>query len=173
MVVCGLAACGGSDDSLTEPDSPVDKAAGFASLAVSLVGDSLDSDESAQAKMSGLALKKSGMYKAETTESCDGGGTVTYDEDADRAEYSDCVSIYTSGGYTLTTVMNGEAGVEGALNQARGYIEALGVSCDAVVTDGIRYRVYDGARDFEPLAYANLARLKRPAAELFRRLRRP
>jgi len=65
------------------------------------------------------------------------------------------------------------AGVEGALDQARGYIEALGVLCDAVVTDGVRYRVYDGARGFEPVAYANLARLKRPAAELFKRLRRP
>jgi hypothetical protein len=65
------------------------------------------------------------------------------------------------------------AGVEGALDQARGYVEALGVACDAVVTDGIRYRLYEGARGFEPVAYANLARLKHPAAELFSRLERP
>jgi hypothetical protein len=65
------------------------------------------------------------------------------------------------------------AGVEGALDQARGYIEVLGVPCDAVVTDGVRYRMYDGARAFEPVAYANLARLKQPAAELFKRLQRP
>jgi hypothetical protein len=65
------------------------------------------------------------------------------------------------------------AGVEGALEQAQGYVTALGARCDAIVTDGIRYRMYDGARGFEPLAYANLARLKRPAADLFARIRRP
>ena len=65
------------------------------------------------------------------------------------------------------------AGVEGALEQAQGYVNALGVACDVVVTDGIRYRMYDGARAFEPLAYANLARLKQPAAELFARIQRP
>jgi hypothetical protein len=65
------------------------------------------------------------------------------------------------------------AGVEGALAQAKGYVEALGVSRDVIVTDGIRYRMYDGQAAFRPLAYANLARLKRPAAELFARLQRP
>jgi hypothetical protein len=65
------------------------------------------------------------------------------------------------------------AGVEGALDQAKGYVEALGVPRDVIVTDGIRYRMYAAARGFEPVAYANLARLKRPAAELFARVQRP
>ncbi len=65
------------------------------------------------------------------------------------------------------------AGVEGALNQAKGYVEALGFPRDVIVTDGIRYRMYSGERDFAPLAYANLARLKRPAADLFARIQRP
>lgn len=65
------------------------------------------------------------------------------------------------------------AGVEGALEQATGYVQALGVSRDAIVTDGVRYRMYNGARSFEPVAYANLARLKQPAAKLFARMRRP
>ncbi len=64
-------------------------------------------------------------------------------------------------------------GVEGALEQARGYVEALGVARDVVVTDGIRYRMYAGGHQFEPVAYANLARLKRPAATLFERMKRP
>lgn len=63
-------------------------------------------------------------------------------------------------------------GVEGALEQAQGYVTALGAACDAIVTDGIRYRLYDGARSFAPLAYANLARLKQPATELFARMQR-
>jgi hypothetical protein len=65
------------------------------------------------------------------------------------------------------------AGVEGALAQAKGYVEALGVPRDAIVTDGIRYRMYSGSRAFEPVAYANIARLKRPAAALFARMQRP
>jgi hypothetical protein len=65
------------------------------------------------------------------------------------------------------------AGVEGALNQAKGYVEALGLSRDVIVTDGIRYRMYAGERDFAPVAYANLARLKQPAADLFARMQRP
>lgn len=65
------------------------------------------------------------------------------------------------------------AGVEGALEQAQGYVTALGATCDAIVTDGIRYRLYDCARAFAPLAYANLARLKQPAADLFARMQRP
>lgn len=64
------------------------------------------------------------------------------------------------------------AGVEGALKQARGYVEALGMMCDAVVTDGVRYRMFDAASDFAPVAYANLTRLKRPASDLFARLQR-
>jgi hypothetical protein len=65
------------------------------------------------------------------------------------------------------------AGVEGALEQAKGYVEVLGIPRDVIVTDGIRYRMYASSRGFEPLAYANLARLKKPAADLFARVRRP
>jgi hypothetical protein len=42
-----------------------------------------------------------------------------------------------------------------------------------VVTDGIRYRLYDGRHGFAPVAYANLARLKQSADKCFARLRRP
>jgi hypothetical protein len=65
------------------------------------------------------------------------------------------------------------AGVEGALEQAQSYVNGLGTPCDVVVTDGIRYRMYDGAQAYQPLAYANLARLKQSAADLFARLQRP
>jgi hypothetical protein len=65
------------------------------------------------------------------------------------------------------------AGVEGALEQAKGYVSALGVPCDVVVTDGIRYRMYEARSDFAPVAYANFARLKRSALQLFSRMRRP
>ncbi len=65
------------------------------------------------------------------------------------------------------------AGVEGALEQAKGYVEALELPRDVVVTDGVRYRMYDAGDAFRPLAYANLARLKQPASELFVRMQRP
>jgi hypothetical protein len=65
------------------------------------------------------------------------------------------------------------AGVEGALEQAKGYVEALGTPRDVVVTDGIRYRMYSCQRAFEPIAYANLGRLKKSATELFARMKRP
>jgi hypothetical protein len=65
------------------------------------------------------------------------------------------------------------AGVEGALEQAKGYVEALGTPRDVVVTDGIRYRMYSCQSAFEPIAYANLGRLKKSAAELFERMKRP
>lgn len=64
------------------------------------------------------------------------------------------------------------AGVEGALEQAKGYVEALGVHRDVVVTDGIRYRMYSCEKHFAPLAYANLIRLKKSATDLFSRLKR-
>lgn len=64
------------------------------------------------------------------------------------------------------------AGVEGAVEQAMGYVEALGVRRDIVVTDGVRYRLYAAESDFAPVAYANLARLKKSAAELFLRMKR-
>ena len=65
------------------------------------------------------------------------------------------------------------AGVEGALEQAKGYVSALGVPRDVVVTDGIRYRMYEARFGFPPVAYANLARLKHSALQLFARMRRP
>ena len=65
------------------------------------------------------------------------------------------------------------AGVEGALEQAIGYVRDLDGQCDVVVTDGVRYRMYDAARNFEPVAYANLARLKESSLELFNRMRSP
>jgi hypothetical protein len=65
------------------------------------------------------------------------------------------------------------AGVEGALEQAKGYVEALSISSDVVVTDGIRYRMYGGNCGFAPVAYANLARLKTSATRLFARMQRP
>jgi hypothetical protein len=65
------------------------------------------------------------------------------------------------------------AGVEGALPQGMGYVQALGVPRDVVVTDGIRYRLYDCQKDFAPVAYANLANLKASALSLFARLKRP
>jgi hypothetical protein len=64
------------------------------------------------------------------------------------------------------------AGVEGALPQARRYVEKLGVPRDVVVTDGIRYRLYEAAKNFAPAAYANLANLKFASLQLFDRMRR-
>jgi hypothetical protein len=63
-------------------------------------------------------------------------------------------------------------GVEGALSQARDYLRQIGVSRDIIVTDGIRYRMYSCQNEFLPVAYANLTWLKRPAIELFSRMRR-
>ena len=37
----------------------------------------------------------------------------------------------------------------------------------------IRYRMYEAANDFAPVAYANLARLKQSSLDLFNRMRRP
>jgi hypothetical protein len=65
------------------------------------------------------------------------------------------------------------AGVEGALKQAIGYVESLGVPRDIVVTDGIRYRMYSSDNGFAPAAYANLIRLKRSAKGLFNRMKKP
>lgn len=65
------------------------------------------------------------------------------------------------------------AGVEGALEQAKGYLESLGVSRNVVVTDGIRYRMYDALNGFIPIAYANLARLKKSSLALFANMKTP
>jgi hypothetical protein len=64
-------------------------------------------------------------------------------------------------------------GIEGARDQAKRYVGALGLPRDVMVTDGIRYRMYGADRDFEPIAYANLAQLKLSAADLFTRMQRP
>ena len=65
------------------------------------------------------------------------------------------------------------AGLAPAREQAAGYVEMLGVFRDVVVTDGFRYRFFTCEEGYAPVAYANLARLKQPATELFARLRRP
>ncbi len=64
-------------------------------------------------------------------------------------------------------------GLEGARKQAKAYVETLGVPRDVVVTDGFRYRLFSCEDDFAPVAYANLARLKASATDLFTHLRRP
>lgn len=64
------------------------------------------------------------------------------------------------------------AGVEGAFDQARAYVEKLGVLRDVVVTDGVRYRLYAAAEGFAPVAYANLARLKPSAIKLLKLMQR-
>jgi hypothetical protein len=64
------------------------------------------------------------------------------------------------------------AGVEGAFDQARRYVGKLGVLRDAVVTDGVRYRLYSASEDFAPAAYANLARLRPSALKLTKMMRR-
>ncbi len=65
------------------------------------------------------------------------------------------------------------AGVEGAFDQARAYVEKLGVMRDVVVTDGVRYRLYSASEGFAPAAYANLARLKPAALNLLKLMKRP
>ena len=64
-------------------------------------------------------------------------------------------------------------GLEGALGQARRYLAELEVNRDVIVTDGLRYRMYDAANDFTPVAYANLRRLKGSARTLFSRMQSP
>lgn len=63
-------------------------------------------------------------------------------------------------------------GIEGALAQAKGYLNKLDVVRDIIVTDGIRYRIYEADNGFESTAYANLAYLKKSASVLFEKLRR-
>lgn len=59
------------------------------------------------------------------------------------------------------------AGVEGALDQAKGYLDNIGIALDVIVTDGIRYRMYSYEKDFKPIAYANLIKLKKSSIEFF------
>jgi hypothetical protein len=64
------------------------------------------------------------------------------------------------------------SGVEGALDQAKNYLRDLGIEREIVVTDGIRYRMYEGSNNFAHIAYANLDRLKVSASALFARMSR-
>lgn len=64
------------------------------------------------------------------------------------------------------------AGVEGALEQAKGYVKIIGAPCDVIVTDGIRYRMYSCENDFAPIAYANFIRLKESAKDFFNRIKK-
>ena len=64
-------------------------------------------------------------------------------------------------------------GFESALEQAKGYISSMEKLIDIVVTDGIRYRMYSSESDFEPVAYANLTRLKDSATKLFSKMKKP
>ena len=65
------------------------------------------------------------------------------------------------------------SGVEGALEQAKGYLRDLGIEREIVITDGVRYRMYEGSNNFAHIAYANLERLKVSASTLFARMKRP
>jgi hypothetical protein len=61
-------------------------------------------------------------------------------------------------------------GAESALQQAVDYSKKLPDGCDVLLTDGFRYRLYGGAGDFQPIAYANLLALKASGASLLERL---
>ena len=73
----------------------------------------------------------------------------------------------------LIEVKRLDSGAESALGQAIGYAEALRTTANIVVTDGVRYRMYDGAPNYRALAYANLTRMKESSVDLIDRLRRP
>jgi hypothetical protein len=53
-------------------------------------------------------------------------------------------------------------GAEGALGQAKRYAEKHNIHRDILVSDGFRYRLYAVEQDYQPVAYANFNRLKRP-----------
>ena len=44
------------------------------------------------------------------------------------------------------------AGVEGALKQALGYVESLGIQRDVRVTDGVRYWLYAADKNYASVA---------------------
>lgn len=75
--------------------------------------------------------------------------------------------------YSILEAKRLGTGVEGALEQAKGYLTALGVQRDIILTDGVRYRLYACEQGFECVAYANLVRLKKSATKLFSRIERP
>jgi len=63
-------------------------------------------------------------------------------------------------------------GIEGASTQAKRYVSTLGICCDLLVTDGIRYKLYDPNHLGEAIAYANLWEPKQSALTLFSKLSR-
>lgn len=62
-------------------------------------------------------------------------------------------------------------GAESALKQGTDYAAKLPRKCDVLLTDGFRYRLYDAAKEFQPVAYANLLTLKQNAGDLLSVLR--
>lgn len=62
-------------------------------------------------------------------------------------------------------------GLEGARKQGENYVAKLGVPRDVIVTDGFRYRFFACKYNFEPIAYANLARLKQSSLLFFDKMR--
>ena len=82
--------------------------------------------------------------------------------------------IRRKGNSSIHGAANGKtaSGVEGALEQAKGYLRDLGIEREIVVTDGIRYRMYEGSINYAHIAYANLDRLKVSASNLFARMSR-
>ena len=65
------------------------------------------------------------------------------------------------------------AGLEGAREQGKAYAMEFDPPCDIVVTDGIRYCMYEAQKDFTPAASANLSRLKQSSLKLFERMKIP
>ena len=63
--------------------------------------------------------------------------------------------------------------IEYARGQATDYAEELGTRPDVIVTDGLRYRMYEAESDYSEVGYANVTRLKKAALEMFSRMRRP
>ncbi|MCY4170341.1 MAG: hypothetical protein OXF08_01940 [Bacteroidetes bacterium] len=75
--------------------------------------------------------------------------------------------------YYLIEAKRVGASIEDAKEQAVGYTKSLKNHCDVVVTDGIRYRMYEASKNYDQVAYANLGRLKQSSLDLFKRLKKP
>ena len=61
--------------------------------------------------------------------------------------------------------------IEYARDQATDYASTLGTRPDVIVTDGLRYRMYDADTEYSAVAYANVTRLKKSALKMFSRMR--
>lgn len=61
-----------------------------------------------------------------------------------------------------------DTALESAFDQAKAYADKLMITPDILLTDGIRYRLFDNKCN--PIAYANLSRLKTSASRLFEAL---